>query len=196
MSSVLFFTVFASVLLMQQTRKKIQGLFSEYQKVETDVSGYVADLLRGSRDVKLYAMEEKVSSRILKKRLGDWQKKLRARYQSHIQYMKNETVGYVAFAFLCAAALWRYMDHHVTVGEIQSYLIAFVTLQGSLTVLFGLSTLRGSAQAGVNRIDAVLRTASTTPDPIAAEMPFPGAVRFYWTTLVLVMRPIGRCSPI
>ena len=173
MSGILFTSVLVTVLLMQSTRKKVQGLFSEYQKIETDVSGYVADLLRGSRDVKLYAMEEKVSTDFEKNVWEIGKKSYQRDVKTHVQWMKNETVGYVAFAALCVGATWRYMGHHISIGEIQAYLTAFFSVQSSMTTLFSLSTLKGSAQAGLNRIDAVLRTASTTPDPVGEVIPVP-----------------------
>ena len=181
LSGVLFVTVFATVLLMQMTRKKVQGLFSDYQKVETHVSGYVADLLRGSRDVKLYAMEEKVLADFEKNVWEVGKKSYERDVKSHVQWMKNETVGYFAFAALCIAAAWRYSYDHahkpvgqqITIGQIQVYLLAFMQLQGSLAVLFNLSSQKGAAQAGLDRIDAVLRTASTTPDPIGQQSPVP-----------------------
>ena len=43
-------------------RSASRRCIGDYQKTETSVTGYVADLLRGSRDVKLYAMEEKVAA--------------------------------------------------------------------------------------------------------------------------------------
>ena len=76
LTSVLLATVLSTVMLMHRSRKRIQFLFSDFQKTETRVTGYVADLLRGSRDVKLYAMEEKVSADFENARLGDRAKKL------------------------------------------------------------------------------------------------------------------------
>ena len=62
LTSLLVVAVVTTAWLMHRTRMKIQKLHSEYQKTETSVAGYVADLLRGSRDVKLYAMEDKVAT--------------------------------------------------------------------------------------------------------------------------------------
>ena len=46
-------------------------------------------------------------------------------------------------------------------------------LQAAMTTLFQLSTQKGAAQAGMDRITAVLRTASTTPDPVGHARPIP-----------------------
>jgi ABC-type multidrug transport system fused ATPase/permease subunit len=182
LTGVLLALVFSTVWLMQQTRKRIQALHSDYQKTETSVSGFVADLLRGSRDVKLYAMEEKVTADFEKNVWEVGRKSYQRDVRAHVQWMKNETVGYVSFALLCVASGVRYIydqqhkppGKQITIGEIQAYLTAFMSLQGALTQLFNLSTQKGAAQAGVERISSVLQTASTTPDPIGGEQTIPG----------------------
>ena len=67
----------------------------------------------------------------------------------------------------------RPVGHRLTVGQVQAYLAAFMGLQGAMTTLFQLSTQKGAAQAGMDRITAVLRTASTTPDPVGHARPIP-----------------------
>jgi len=141
----------------------------------------VADLLRGSRDVKLYAMEEKVSADFADRVWEIGRKSYQRDVQTHVQWMKHETLNYICFALLCAACAWRYFydqehklpGHQLTVGQVQGYLAAFASLQGSLTLLFQVATLKAAAQAGVDRIHAVLETASTTPDPVDFELPPP-----------------------
>jgi subfamily B ATP-binding cassette protein MsbA len=192
LTGVLAGSVLATVLLMQHTRKRIQKLHSEYQATETNASGFVADLLRGSRDVKLYAMEEKVSADFEKSVWEVGQMSYRRDVLGHVEWMKNESVGYLSFAFLCVVAAWRYfydqshkpLDARITIGEIQAYLTAFVSLQGAMTTLFQLAQSKGAAQAGIDRIASVLRTASTTPDPIGydAQAPARGDITFYNVT--------------
>ena len=178
---VLLFAVLCTVWLMHSTRPRIQKLHNEYQNTETKVTGFVADLLRGSRDVKLYAMEDKVAEDFGQQVWQVGQKSYRRDVLSHIQWMKHETTGYLCFSLLCVALAWRYFYDHshkppeqqITIGKLQIYLVAFASLQGQLMVLFQLSTFKAAAQAGVKRIQAVLKTASTTPDPIGYEAPLP-----------------------
>ncbi len=189
---VLIFTCVSTAWLMHHTRQRIQKLHSEYQKTETKVTGFVADLLRGSRDVKLYAMEDKVSADFENRVWEIGRKSYIRDVQSHIQWMKHETLGYVNFAILCAALVWRYfydqshkpVDHQLTLGQIPVYIAAFTSLQASLTILFQMSTFKAAAQAGVDRIGAVLRTATTTPDPVGYEAAVPqsGDITLYNVT--------------
>jgi ABC-type multidrug transport system fused ATPase/permease subunit len=131
--------------------------------------------------VKLYAMEDKVAEDFGQQVWQVGQKSYRRDVLSHIQWMKHETTGYLCFSLLCVALAWRYFYDHshkppeqqITIGKLQIYLVAFASLQGQLMVLFQLSTFKAAAQAGVKRIQAVLKTASTTPDPIGYEAPLP-----------------------
>jgi ABC-type multidrug transport system fused ATPase/permease subunit len=191
LTAIILLLVCANVLLMNHTRNRIQELHSEYQSTETNVSGYVADLLRGSRDVKLYAMEDQVVSDFQTRVWEVGQKAYKRDVQSHVQWMKTETVGYVCFALLCVACAWRYLHaqstpgaKQITIGEVQAYLTSFIALQGPITQLFQISTQRGAAQASLDRINSVLTTASTTPDPIGYVAPLPGKgdIRLYGVT--------------
>jgi ABC-type multidrug transport system fused ATPase/permease subunit len=186
LTSVLLLGVTSTAWLMHRTRVKIQRLHTEYQKTETSVTGYVADLLRGYRDVKLYAMEQQVAADFDGRVWEIGQKSYKRDVQSHVQFMKQETMGYICYALLCVALAARYFYDRthkppgggVTIGQLQVYLSAFGTLQGNLALLFQTSTFKGAAQAGVDRISAVLKTASTTPDPIGyeAETPVKGDI--------------------
>jgi ABC-type multidrug transport system fused ATPase/permease subunit len=178
---VMLGAVLSTAGVMQWTRTRIQRLHSDYQKTETKVTGYVADLLRGSRDVKLYAMEDRVAADFDDRIWEVGQKSYRRDVLAHVEFMKWETTGYITFVILCIALVWRYFydqshkppEHRVTIGELQTYLTAFSSLQASLSILFQMSTFKAAAQAGVERIAAVLKTASTTPDPIGYEASIP-----------------------
>ena len=173
LTGILVATVAATVVLMNHTRRKVQVMVADYQKVESSVTGYVADLLRGSRDVKLYAMEGEVAAAFDERVWEVGRKTYEREVRGHALWMRQETVGYAAYALLCVAAGWRYFGGHLSIGSAQAYLAAFMGLQAAMTTLFQLSTQKGAAQAGMDRISAVLQTASTTPDPVGHARPIP-----------------------
>ncbi len=181
LSGILFVTVGVTVLMMNHTRRRVQVMVADYQQVESTVTGYVADLLRGSRDVKLYAMEDQVATAFDERVWEVGRKTYQREVKGHELWMRTEVVQYVAYAALCVACAWRYLHdqqvrpvgHRLTVGQVQAYLAAFMGLQGAMTTLFQLSTQKGAAQAGMDRISAVLHTASTTPDPVGHARPIP-----------------------
>ena len=173
LSGILLTTVLVTVLMMNRTRRRVQVLVADYQKTETSVTGYVADLLRGSRDVKLYAMEPQVAAAFDERVWEVGRKSYEREVKGHELWMRTEVVQYAAYAALCVACGWRYFNGHLTVGQAQAYLAAFMGLQAAMTTLFQLSTQKGAAQAGMDRITAVLQTASTTPDPVGHARPIP-----------------------
>jgi ABC-type multidrug transport system fused ATPase/permease subunit len=181
LSGVLLATVLATVLMMNYTRRRVQAMVADYQQVETSVTGYVADLLRGSRDVKLYAMETDVAAAFDEQVWEVGRRSYQRDVKGHELWMRTEVMQYVAYATLCVACAWRYLHdqsyrpvgHRLTVGQVQAYLAAFMGLQAAMTTLFQLSTQKGAAQAGMDRITAVLQTASTTPDPVGHDCPIP-----------------------
>lgn len=183
-SLVLGLSVGTTVLLMQLVRQKIRKLHTEYQQLETNVSGYVADLIRGTRDVKLYAMEDRAVHDFEEKVWSISKKSWQRDVNVHVQWMKQETAGYVCFAILCLVGVWRVLTRHLEVGQMTGCMTAFIALQQPLQNLFMISTQKNAAEAGLRRINTVLETASTTPDPIIEAFPLPrqGTLRFCYVS--------------
>ena len=166
---ILFFTALGNVIIMRQARRRIRALHKDYQAAEGDVSGNTADLLRGSRAIKLYAMEDRVADAFEQDAMMIGRKSYERDIKTHMQFMKQETVTYIAYSFLLVAAGWRYLGGHADAGVVAAYLNAFNGIVGPLGALFTSVTLYGGAQASLERIGNVLKTASTTPDPSPEE---------------------------
>ena len=165
-ASILMITSFAGVALMIRARKKMQQISSEFQSAEGDVSGRVADLLRGNKAVKLYAMEEQVALDFDRQALAIGQKSYQRDVLSHIEYMKQEGFSYFCYAALLAACTWRYLgNNHLELGTIAACLASYAGLNWPIQTIFQAFTLWGGAEASINRIGTVLDTPSTTPDP-------------------------------
>jgi ABC-type multidrug transport system fused ATPase/permease subunit len=166
-ASVLMITSFANVALMLRAREKMQKISSEFQTAEGDISGRVADLLRGNKAVKLYAMEEQVAQDFDRQALVIGKKSYERDVLSHIEYMKQEGFGYFCFSALLTACTWRYLGgKHVDLGTVAACLASFAGLNWPIQVIFQAFSLWGNAEASINRIGAVLDTPSTTPDPV------------------------------
>ncbi|HAT12024.1 MAG TPA: hypothetical protein DCS97_15905, partial [Planctomycetes bacterium] len=164
-ASTLMVTTLASVAMMELSRRRQRDLWRDFQRAEGKVSGQVADLLRGTRAVKLYAMEPAIAGEFDAgaRLIGD--KTVHRDIRSHVEWMKQEGIGYTCFALLCAVGAWRYVGGHISDGMLVTYITTFFALQWPLQTAFQAATLRGGARAALERIDAVLRTPSTTPDP-------------------------------
>lgn len=165
MTVVLALSTFFSVWLMNRARHKIHGYHTAFQNTESAVSGRVADLIRGTREIKLYAAEGSVTRDFRQQASVISQKSVWRDIQSHIEWMKQEGAGYVFFTLLLVVGAWRYLHHGLKEGELMAYLISFTALQGPVQQMFTIVTLFGSAEASHGRIHAVMETPSTTPDP-------------------------------
>lgn len=162
---LLMITAAVSVRMMMQSLQRIRGIQKEFQEIEGDVSGDVADLLRGSKAVKLYAMEKIVSQRFEEQAEVIRRKSYERDISAHVEWIKQEGLTYVCYAFLMAACTWRYLDGSIGLGVVAACLTAYLGLMGPLQAIFNAFTFWGGASAALARIGAVLDTSSTTPEP-------------------------------
>lgn len=162
---ILSATAFFSVQMMLRARRRMERIQRDFQAVEGDVSGRVADLLRGNKAVKLHAMEAEVARDFEAEADTIRVKSYRRDVLSHVEWIKQEGLGYVCYVALMAGCAWRYLDGHIELGVVAACLAAFAGLTGPIQGIFQSFTLWGGAEAALNRIGAVLDTATTTPDP-------------------------------
>lgn len=180
LAGVLFATAFFSVVMMVRARSRMQRIHSDFQAVEGGVSGRVADLLRGNKAVKLHAMEAEVARSFEEEADVIRDKSYRRDVLSHVEWIKQEGLGYVCYAVLMAACTWRYLDGHIDLGVVAACLAAFAGLSGPIQGIFQSFTLWGGASAALARIGAVLDTETTTPDPdgVRSDWPADGTIAF------------------
>ncbi|HXX67263.1 MAG TPA: ABC transporter ATP-binding protein [Polyangiaceae bacterium] len=163
--ALLILTSGCSVLMMMHSRRRLQRIHKDFQNAEGDVSGWVADLLRGSKAIKLYAMEESVLEDFEEHALRIGRKSYERDVRGHIEWMKQEGFGYLCYVALMAACAWRTYRGGIEVGVVVSCFTSYQGLYGPLQQLFQAFVLWGGAAASLERIGKVLDTSSTTPDP-------------------------------
>jgi ABC-type multidrug transport system fused ATPase/permease subunit len=166
MCVILLASVLATVFQMRVAQANVKKLWKEFQSVESKVSGHVSDLIRGARHVKLYAIEGQVIEDFESRATALRQHVYHRDVNSHVQHMRQEGLGYLCFAVLCGVGVWRYFEGVLTVGQYLGYVACYFALQWPLQMLFQMATLHSAAQSSLERIDSVLQTASSTPDPI------------------------------
>jgi ABC-type multidrug transport system fused ATPase/permease subunit len=177
---LLTFTSACSVLMMAHSRRRVQRIHKDFQSIEGDVSGWVADLLRGNKAVKLYAMEAQVLEDFEEHALFIGKKSYERDVRSHIEWMKQEGFSYVCYVALMAMCTWRVYLGKMGTGVAVSCFTSFQGLSGPLQQLFQAVMLWGGASASLERIGKVLDTESTTPDPSVpvAMVPARSAIEF------------------
>jgi ABC-type multidrug transport system fused ATPase/permease subunit len=178
--ALLTFTSLCSVLLMAHSRLRVQRIHTDFQSIEGDVSGWVADLLRGNKAVKLYSMEAQVLEDFEEQALFIGKKSYERDVRSHIEWMKQEGFSYVCYVALMAMCTWRVSRGQIATGVVVSCFTSFQGLYGPLQQLFQGFMLWGGAAASLQRIGKVLDTASTIPDPSESvqDVPSRGDIEF------------------
>lgn len=170
---LLSLTVGIQVYMMELARRANRRIHLEFQKLESSVTGSVADLLRGTRTVKIHSMEEEVEGEFGKQMSLISKKSYERDVRAHMAWMKTETVSYAGFALMLVACAWRFCDHTISLGQVSMFMLAFQQLAGPLTVISQAYTFWGSAEASLERISEVFRTTSTTPDLPRDQKPVP-----------------------
>lgn len=175
LTGIMCLTVCSQVWMMDRARRVSRRLHLDYQKHESLVTGTVADILRGSRAVKLHAMESTVEGEFGEQIRLISNKSYERDILTHLAWMKQETISYAGFALMIVACAWRFSCGKVTIGEVSMFMLAFQQLSPPLTIISQAFTLWGGAQASLERIAEVLRETSTTPDPVENRQPVPPA---------------------
>jgi len=175
LTAVLAVMVLVKVSLLERARRRFREIQREFQQIESSVSGSVADLLRGTRAVKLHAVEDSAAQEFGAQVRMIADKSYERDVRNHMEYMKQETVDYLCFATLMVVCAWRYIDGHITIGQVTGFMMAYSQLQGPFAMVSQAFTLFGGAQASIERIGEVLQAASTTPDPVGAKEDVPPA---------------------
>lgn len=154
-----------SFWMMIHARNRIKVIQTDYQKVEGAVSGRIADLLRGNKAVKLHSMETSINVDFEQQAELIGKKSYQRDVRSHVEWMKQETLSYFGYVSLLAMCTWRYLAHEIDLGVVAACLAAYSGLNWPLQQIFQSFTLWAGCSASLDRIGAVLDTASTTPDP-------------------------------
>lgn len=169
LSLVLLSLVIATVLTMRLGSSRLQVLFQRYQAVETRIIGRVTDIFRGNRDVKIHAVEERMGE-AFRQNADQLRKQAYQRdVETHRVNMRGEALNYLCFIVLCAVGIWRYLDHHLSEGQLVAFLASYAALQLPLNCLFTVGTMHGQAQVSLQRLVSVLKTDTTTPEPVPEE---------------------------
>jgi ABC-type multidrug transport system fused ATPase/permease subunit len=175
LTAVLAIMVSVKVALMENARRRNRAIQRDFQQIESVVSGSVSDLLRGSRAVKLHAMEESASMEFGAQVRMISAKSYERDVRVHIEYMKQETADYLFFAAMMTVCALRHVHGDITIGQVTGFMLAYNQLQSPMSLLSQAFSLFGAAQTSIERIGEVLQAASTTPDPIGAALAVPPA---------------------
>ncbi len=177
MTLILLVSVILTVFSSNSGQNTLRALMQDFQDTESKVIGRVADIFRGNRDVKMYAIEDKMGDTFYQTADVLRQKVYDRDLKTHQVNMRQEAVGIVCFILVCVVSAGRYMNGHLSAGQFFTYMAAFGVLQTPVQLMFQLAVAKGRAQASANRLNDMLTADSTTPEPRrAAPLPRKGAL--------------------
>jgi ABC-type multidrug transport system fused ATPase/permease subunit len=168
MTLIFVVTVVTVVRLNMRSKRIIRNISADFMQHESDASKYVADMLRGSREIKIHAIGDRVSGRFDDKIgvIRDKEEYLLRRQQ--IERIKPEAIQYVGVGIIYIAGAYSCIYRDLTVGELMGFVNAVGRLMGPLLHLFQLNLIRANAEAGLERITRILNTQTTVPEAEAA----------------------------
>ena len=162
---ILLGLVTATVWVMRRSSSNLRQLHADFQTTEGEVTGRVADIFRGNRDVKMHAIEEAVL-RAFEQNVDTLRRKTCERdLKTHRVNMRHELVSASCFAIVMTVGAWRYLEGTLSPGEILAYMGAYGALLAPVGLMFSIGTDFGGADASVKRLAGLLNTDSTTPAP-------------------------------
>ena len=185
--------VLATVLLLRKSSADVRNLHQEFQSTEMQVTGKVAHIFRGSRDVKLHALEDSLG-KSFDESAETLRRKTQKRDTECTVNMRHEVASCIFFALLIGLASLRYLQGAITTGRaLRVHSVTSLALQAPLGLLVGLGNARAETEAGANRLIELLKSTPSTPEPRDTPLPPPrsasimlAGVRFaYESKLVL-----------
>jgi ABC-type multidrug transport system fused ATPase/permease subunit len=163
----------AAVGLNRRSRHTIRAVSDEFMKTESEASKYIADVLRGSRAIKTYAMEDNVSALFSHQitQIRDQGYNLAVRQQ--IEHIKPECVQYLGLGVVLFSGAYYVVRGEMTAGTFMAFILSFNMLMQPIMSLLQLNLIRANAESGLDRIMRIMQVAESTPEPVAADLQGP-----------------------
>jgi ABC-type multidrug transport system fused ATPase/permease subunit len=165
MTLLLVAVVLTITLINRRSRLRVHELTADFMRTESAVSRYVNDMLRGTRAVKLYAIEDNVSD-AFEQEIG--RMRIKASFLPFAQWIesaKGEATTYVGLAILYAFGAYSCIYRDLSVGSFVAFATSMQVVTNLVMSLFQLNLGRAAAEASLERIGAILKTDASTPEP-------------------------------
>jgi len=164
MTVITVLAVVAVVFLNYRSRRIIREVSSDFMKTESDASRFIADMLRGRRAVKTYAMEDRVND-IFSYQAGEIRdRSYNLAKRQQIEFVKPEGVQYIGLALILLAGAYFMVYENMTTGTFTAFVLSFNMLMQPLLQVLRLNLIRANAETGLDRIMRVMKVGMTTPE--------------------------------
>lgn len=156
--------VLISVFLNQRSRKRVKKLSTDLLKSESETSKYIDDILHGSRAIKMYAIEEGISENFEKYIAALKNKGVKLSFTQWIEGAKPEFTQNLGTSLIYFVGAFACIYRGLTVGELTAFVSSMSIILNSLKLFFDVNLIKSNAEAGLERIEAVLQATSSTPE--------------------------------
>ena len=153
------------VALNYRSRLLIRDVSADFMKTESMASRYIADVLRGSRAVKTYAMEDNVNSLFTHQIVQVRNRGYKLAVRQQIEHVKPEAVQYAGLALILGSGSYFMVRGDMTAGTFTAFVLSFNMLMQPILQILRLNLIRANAETGLDRIMRVMQVAKSTPEP-------------------------------
>ncbi len=161
LTCIMLVTIVCIILVNRRSRLIIREMSASFMREESSVSKYVADMLRGSREIKIQAIEDDVSNRFDMHigRIRDQSQALSIR--RNFEHIKPETLQYIGIACVYLAGAYSCVYRDLTVGKLFAFIGSINLMMNPLMTMLELNLVKANAEAGLERIMRILKTEAT-----------------------------------
>ncbi len=173
MTLILLASVSLILIVNLRSRRTMRAMSTTFMQEESNVSKYVADMLRGTREIQIHAIEDKVSESFDHQihRIRHQSEKLTLRRQ--LEHFKPETIQYIGVTLVYAAGAYSCLYRDLTVGELFAFASSMQLMLHPLMTFFQLSLTKANAEAGLERITRIMQTETSVEEkPAPLLVPF------------------------
>jgi ABC-type multidrug transport system fused ATPase/permease subunit len=161
------------VYVNYRSKHAIREVAADFMKTESSVSKYIADMLRGSRAIKIHAMEDNVIYSFeyyvdCIRRKGALQT-----IRNQRESIKVETIHYMGMALLYGVGAYYCIYREMQLGTFFAFISSIGILMGPIMAMMQINLVRGNAEAGLERIMRVLQIQKSTAElPVGQQISF------------------------
>ena len=161
---IMLFFIVVTVLINKHSRKKIRVLAKDLIKSESEASRYIGDVLHGSKAVKMYAIEDDINLKFEDYITKMKDKGIKLSFTQYIENAKPDMFQRIGTACIYFVGAVSCIYRGLTAGQLVAFVVSMEVIFASLNVWFNITLVKSNAEAGLDRIMAIIDVQSTTPD--------------------------------
>ncbi len=162
---ILLATAIVMALLHRLSRKRIRKASKEFISTESQASSFLSDTLHGIDAVIMYGIERNTENNV-KNVLGEVKEKSQKNsFLQTVENLKPEFAQYLGTAVVYFVGAISCIYRDVSIGVLYAFLSSMGIIMGVLISWMNIGLVKSSAEAGLEKVQSVLDSKTTTPEP-------------------------------